>query len=269
MKRKQKKLGLALGCGGWRGLAHIGVIEELLKNDIEINYIAGSSAGALVGGMYAAFQDIEKVELIFRENMNYRRVLYAFSDPRPKWGIFGGEKMEKIFKKYLGNRQIEDLPIPFCAMACDLLTGKAIELKAGNLAKAIHASLAVPFFLQPVKWGKMRLIDGGTAVPIPVKTAQQMGAEVVIGVNLQKNHFPMTDHKMSAFKTALKTSQVMLYHLAQYTQEPADLVLQPDINESGDYSNPFLGFVKRGDVFSDGEEVVKNNIEVIKKLLFV
>jgi len=268
MSKKQKKLGLALGCGGWRGLAHIGVIKELVKNDIEISYIAGSSAGALVGGMYAAFQDINKVEAIFRENMNYRRMLYAFSDPKPKWGIFGGNKFEEIFKEYLGQRQIEDLPIPFCALACDLLTGKAIELNKGNLSKAIHASMSVPFFLQPVKWGKMRLIDGGTAVPIPVKTVKQMGAEVAIAINLQKNHFPMSDHKISAFKTALKTSQVMLYHLAQYTQEAADLVLLPDIDENGDYKNPFLGFVKRGDVFIDGEEAVKENIEEIKKLLF-
>ena len=267
MKTKHKKLGLALGAGGWRGLAHIGIIKELLKNNIEISYIAGSSAGALVGGMYAAFRDIEKVESIFRENMNYRRLLYAFSDPRPKWGIFAGENMEDIFEKYLNNRQIEDTKIPFCALACDLLTGETIELSKGKLSKAIHASLAVPFFLQPVKWGKMRLIDGATAVPIPVKTVKQMGAEVVIAVNLQKNHFPMSDHKISAFKTALKTSQVMLYHLAEYSQQPADLVLFPDIKENGDYKNPFLGFVKRGDVFIDGEEVVKNNIQKIKELL--
>ncbi len=268
MKSRQKKLGLALGGGGWRGLAHIGVIKELLKNEIEISYIAGSSAGALVGGMYAAFQDIDKVEAIFRENMNYRRLLYAFSDPKPKWGIFAGDKMQDLFEKYLGKRQIEDLKIPFCALACDLLTGQAVELHRGKLSKAIHASISVPFFLKPVKWGKMRLIDGAAAVPIPVKTVKQMGAEIVIAVNLQKNHFPMIDHKISAFKTALKTSQVMLYHLAEYNQESADLVLLPDIDENGDYKNPFLGFVKRGDVFIDGEEVVKENIEEIKKLLF-
>lgn len=267
MVKKQKKLGLALGSGGWRGLAHIGLIKELQKNNIEISYIAGSSAGALVGGMYAAFGDIEKVEAIFRENMSYRRLLYTFSDPKPKWGIFGGDKMEDLFKKYLGNRRIEDLKIPFCALACDLLTGKVVELKKGNLSKAIHASAAVPFFLQPVQWGKMRLIDGGTAVPIPVKTVKQMGAEVVIAVNLQKNHFPMDDHKISAFKTVLKTSQVMLYHLAQYSQQPADLVLYPDIDEKGDYNNPFVGFVNRGDVLDDGEKVVRDNIQKIKELL--
>lgn len=269
MKKEQKKLGLALGCGGWRALAHLGVIKELLKNDIEISYIAGSSAGALVGGMYAAFQDIDRVEQIFRENMSYRRLLYTFSDPRPQQGIFKGDKMEKVFNQYLTNRQIEDLPIPFCAMTCDLLTGKVVELKAGNLSKAIHASIAVPFFLQPVKWGKMRLVDGGSGVPVPVKTVQQMGAEVVIAVNLQKNQFPMTDCKISPLKTALKTSQIMLHHLGKYTQQAADLVLFPDIKENGEYSNPFLGFVKRNDVLAEGEEVVKDNIEKIKKLLFV
>jgi NTE family protein len=113
----------------------------------------------------------------------------------------------------------------------------------------------------------MRLIDGGTAVPIPVKTVKQMGAEVVIAVNLQKNHFPMDDHKISAFKTVLKTSQVMLYHLAQYSQQPADLVLYPDIDEKGDYNNPFVGFVNRGDVLDDGEKVVRDNIQKIKELL--
>ena len=268
MSKKQKKLGLALGSGGWRALAHLGVIKELLKNNIKISYIAGSSAGSLVGGMYAAFQDIDQVEAIFRENMSYRRLLYTFSDPRPQWGIFKGEKMEQVFEQYLKKRQIEDLPIPFCAMACNLLTGEVVELKTGGLSKAIHASLAVPFFLQPVKLGKMRLIDGGTAVPIPVKTVKQMGAEVVIAVNLQKNQFPMSDHKISAFKTALKTSQVMLHHLAKHTQQAADLILKPDIDESGDYTNPFLGFVKSNDVISDGEKVVKDNIQTIKKLLF-
>lgn len=268
MKQKQKKLGLALGSGGWRALAHLGVIKELLDNDIEISYIAGSSAGALVGGMYSALLDINQVEEIFRQNMNYRSLLYAFSDPRPARGIFKGEKMEEIFSHYLAGRRIEDLKIPFCAMACDLITGQVVELKKGSLSKAIHASITVPFVLEPVKRGKMRLIDGASAVPVPVKTVKQMGAEVVIAVNLQKNQFPMSNDKISALQTVLKTSQVMLHHLAKHTQKDADIVLFPDIKESGEYSNPFSGFVTRGDVLSNGQAVVKENIEKIKDLLY-
>ena len=266
---KQKKLGLALGVGGWRGLAHVGVIKALTQADIKIDYIAGSSAGALVGGLYASSGDVKFVERVFRENMNYRRLLYAFSDPRPKWGLFKGEKIKKIFERYLGDARVEDCQIPFCAMATDLLTGKVVEIKTGSLSQAIRAAITVPFFLQPVRLNKMRLIDGGAAVPVPVKTVRQMGAEVVIAVNLQKNHFPMMDRKkMSAFKTGLKTSQVMLYHLAQHTQAPADLVLYPNINESGDYSNPFLGFLTHNDVLIDGEEAVQKNLEKIKQLVF-
>ncbi|MFH2118738.1 MAG: patatin-like phospholipase family protein [Candidatus Paceibacterota bacterium] len=264
----QRKLGLALGSGGWRALAHVGVIKELNKAGIKVDYIAGSSAGALVGGMYAALGDIEAVENIFRENMNYRRLLYAFSDPRPKWGLFKGNKIKKIFEQYLHYQQIEDCTIPFCAMATDLLTSKVIELTKGDLGEAIRASTAVPFFLQPVKWGKMRLVDGATAVPVPVKTVRQMGAEVVIAVNLQKNHFPMADQQISAFKAAFKTYQIMLHHLAKYTQASADLVLRPDIDENGDYSNPFIGFANKKNVLVSGEKIVQDNLEEIKKLLY-
>jgi len=264
---KQKKLGLALGSGGWRGLAHVGVIKQLIKSGIKIDYIAGSSAGALVGGLYSALQDINQIEQIFRQQMNYRRLLYAFSDPRPKWGIFKGKRIEKIFEKYLKNKSIEDLKTPFCALTCDLLTGQVVEINKGSLSRALRASIAVPFVLEPVLWHKMRLIDGATAVPIPVKTVRQMGAEIVIAVNLQKNQFPMTDHKISSFKTLLKTTQVMLYHLAEHTSRPADLILKPDINENGNYSNPFSGFVSKRETIKDGERVVKKNLNRIKKLV--
>lgn len=262
-----KKLGLALGCGGWRGLAHLGVIKALLEAGIKIDCLAGTSAGALVGGLYAALGDIDQVIEIFHANMNYRRLLYAFSDPRPKWGLFKGDKMIKIFDRYLAGRQIEDCQIPFCALATDLLTSHSVELNHGNLSQAIRASIAVPFFLQPVKWDNMRLIDGGTSIPVPVETVRKMGAEVVIAVNLQKNQFPMPDHPISPFQAALKTSQVMVYHLAQTAQQSADLVLWPDIKENGNYTNPFTRFVTRGDVFDDGQQVVQQNLAKIKKML--
>ena len=126
---KKKTLGLALGSGGWRGSAHIGVIKALEEAGIKISYIAGSSAGALMGGSYAIDRDIKKVEQMFRDEMNFRKLLYAFSDPRPRWGIFKGERMIKIWENYFGKQQIEKLEIPFTALACDLLSGKAVELK--------------------------------------------------------------------------------------------------------------------------------------------
>ena len=267
--QKQKKLGLALGAGGWRGLAHIGVIKELLKNNIQIDYIAGSSAGALVGGFYAACGDIEQVEKIFRENMSYRRLLKTFSDPRLKWGLFEGNKVELLFAKYLQNKKIEETKIPFCALACDLLTCQVIELKKGLLSRAIHASVAMPFFLQPVEINDRKLVDGAVAVPIPAKTSKQMGAEVVVAINLNKNVFPLPEnHDLSAFAMARKTTQIMGHHLAEYSQASADLVLQPDIKEGKKSTNPFVGFINREDVIDDGAQVVRENIDQIKKMLF-
>lgn len=264
----QKKLGLALGSGGWRGIAHVGVLKALLRHGVRIDAIAGTSAGALAGAFYAALNDIGMVEKIFRENMNYRRVLFAFSDPRPRGGLFRGEKINQLFEQYLTERSIEQLKIPFCAVACDLITGKAVELKKGPLTTAIRASIAVPFFLQPVPWESMQLIDGGTVLPVPVSTVKNMGSEVVIAVNLQKNQFPMHEYRSSsAFNVALKASQILTYHLSEYTQKDADLVLKPDIDERKNISDPFSGFVNRDDLFSVGENIVEENWPKIERLL--
>ncbi len=265
---KQKKLGLALGSGGWRAPAHIGVIKTLLKHGISIDYIAGSSAGSLVGGAFAALNDIDAVEKIFRENMNHKKLLYAFSDPRPREGLFKGEKIQNILDTYFGEYNIEDCSIPFIALATDIITGQVVELNKGQLSHAMRAAISVPFFLRPVEWGDKLLIDGATAVPIPVKTVKQMGAEVVIAINLQKNQFPMAHATTNTLNTAFKTSQVMLYHLANYAQQDADLVLYPNIDEHGEYTDPFTSFFGKRDAFNPGIEIAEQHIDQIKKLLF-
>jgi NTE family protein len=267
MFQQKKTLGLALGSGGWRGSAHIGVIKTLEKAGIRIDYIAGASVGSLMGGTYAIDRDIEKLEKVFRDEINFRRLLYAFSDPRPSWGVFKGDKMLKIWEGYFGKHKIEKTEVPFTALACDLLSGEAIELKKGDLGTAIRASISVPFVLKPVKIDGRRLIDGGAAVPVPAKTCRQMGADVVIAVNLYKNIFPINPEKMTSLGAVLKSSQVMLHHLAAYSAQNADLILNPDIEETKNYSDPFSGFVKNKGTMSKGEMVINKNIEEIKKLL--
>lgn len=266
--KKRKKVGLALGSGGWRGIAHIGVISELEKYGIEIDYIAGTSAGALVGGLYAAQKDIKSVREVFKKNMNLRRLLYAFSDPRPRWGLFKGDRYKSLFEEYLGQQLIEECKIPFCAIATDILSGQVVELREGKISDAIRASSAVPFILQPVNYNSMKLVDGACVVPVPVKTVRQMGADVVIAVNLHKNVFPMkAGVKRSGISIALKTSQTSIYHLAEYTGKSADIVLKPDITESGEYTNPFTNFIKRDDILDDGERIVREKISEILSLL--
>lgn len=265
--QQRKTLGLALGSGGWRGQAHIGVIKALIKAGIKIDYIAGASAGALIGGSYCALQDVELLENIFREKINKKQLVYAFSDPGLKGGLFKGDKVVKMFENLIGTEKIENLKTPFCAITSDLLTGEVVEIKDGDLVTAIRASTSIPFVFSPVKYKKCRLVDGATAVPIPVKTIKEMGADVVIAVSLYKNIFPIKAVKMSPIKAALKTSHVMFYHLAKHSSKSADLILEPDIEEKGTYSDPFSGFTKNEGTIEAGEEAVIKNLSEIKKLL--
>lgn len=264
---QKKKLGLALGSGGWRGQAHVGVIKALVEAGIKIDAIAGTSVGAMAGGTYCSLGDVKLLEQAFREKINKKSLLYAFSDPKPGWGVFKGNNLTKIMTDIVGDRQIEELKIPFCAVCTDLLTGEVIEIKDGNLAEAIRASTSIPFVFEPVKYHGYHLIDGGTAVPVPVKTVRQMGAEVVIAVNLYKNIFPVKADKMSSLKSVLKTTQIMMYHLARHSCQVADYVLWPDIREDKSFSDPFTGFVSKKGVIEAGETVTHEHIEAIKKLL--
>lgn len=265
--KQGKTLGLALGSGGWRGQAHIGIIKALLANGIKIDYIAGASAGALIGGAYSALQDVEALEKIFREKINKKQLIQAFSDPGLKGGLFKGQKVKKIFEDLIGKKQIEDLKTPFCALTSDLLTGEIVEINKGSLSTAIRASTSVPFVFAPVKYGRHSLVDGATAVPVPVKTVKQMGADIVIAVSLYKNIFPIKNTKISPIKAVLKTSHIMLYHLAKNSCEAADLILEPDIKENGIYSDPFTGFTKNEGTIEAGEAAVIANLAKIKKLL--
>lgn len=264
--KQRKTLGLALGSGGWRGQAHVGIIKALEAAGIKINYIAGSSTGSLVGGAYCALNNAGDLEEIFKEELNSRMIRKVFSDPRLRWGMFKGQKVTKLFEDLIGRKNIEDLRIPFCALSTDLLTGKILEIKEGSLSKAVRASTSIPFIFQPVVRGRARLIDGATAVPVPVKTVRQMGADVVIAVNLYKNIFPIHAKKMNPLGAALKTSHVMLYHLAKYSCQNADLVLEPDLKENKNYTNPF-SFAKNKSAIEIGENTVNENLEQIKKLL--
>lgn len=265
-KKRTKKIGLALGSGGWRGLAHIGVIKGLLNNNIPFEIIAGSSTGSLMGGSYAAVQDIEKLEHILK-NIGLSDLLSAFRDFRPNEGLFKGGEFKKTIKNIVGDIDIEDLPITYAATAVDFKTGELVFIKDGSLATAIRASASVPLVFQPTRIDDQRLIDGATRLPIPVPLAREMGADKVIAVNLYKNVFPVFKGKYSSIQMALKSSHLLLRELARRDCEQADLTLYPDIPESKRY-NVFSNFLGKADKLIDlGEKVVEENLSEIKRLV--
>lgn len=183
-----KTLGLALGSGGARGWAHIGVIKALTKAEIPISYIAGSSIGAFVGGVCAA-GEITALEAFVRE-LDWKIMLSYFDLVFPKQGLLDGNKIYDLLTEHIKNLKIEEAPIPFCCVATDLVSGQEVRLQSGLMADAIRASISMPGVFTPFRKNELYLGDGGIVNPVPVNVVREMGADVVLAVNLNHNYLP-------------------------------------------------------------------------------
>jgi NTE family protein len=181
---KQKRIGLALGGGSARGWAHVGVIKALNEGQIPIHCIAGTSIGSLVGGYYASgsFKELERIA----EEIQWSTVLRYLDIALPRQGLVEGKKILKVLRDTLKTKTIQNLSVPFCAVAVDLITGEEILIKKGNLAESIRASVSIPGILNPMREGNRWLVDGGLVNPVPVSAVRSLGADIVIAVDL--NH---------------------------------------------------------------------------------
>lgn len=178
-----KKIGLVLSGGAAYGFAHIGVLEVLEKNRIKPEIIAGTSMGAIVGGMYAAGIPVKTmVEAIssFTQNKFVDVNLFGLVSG----GLVFGNKIMKFFKKHVGDKKIEECDTTFACVTAELSKGKEVVLKSGSLSEAMRASMSVPGLFRPVKKDKMVLVDGGVCNNFPIKLAREMGADIVIGVDV-------------------------------------------------------------------------------------
>ena len=178
-----KKVGLVLGSGSAKGLSHIGVLKFIEEMDIEIDYIAGSSIGAMIGGAYAAGISVNEIEDIAIKTDLASSVKY-FIPTISKSGLITGTKVKEFLKDIVGDIEIENLEIPFAATATDIFTGQEIDFNKGNLVEAIRASISVPIIFQPVIYNNQILVDGGLANPLPINVACKMGADFIIAVNI-------------------------------------------------------------------------------------
>lgn len=179
---KQPTVSLVLGSGAARGLAHIGVIEWLNGHGYRIESIAGASMGALVGGIYAAGElDSYKEWVLALEKMDVIRFLdLAFSSE----GLFKGDRLMDVLREMVGDRNIEDLPISYTAVACDLDRQREVWLTDGSLFDAIRASIAIPTVFTPYRYRGMKLLDGGLLNPVPIAPTFKDLTDLTIAVNL-------------------------------------------------------------------------------------
>lgn len=179
------RVALVLGGGGARGHAHVGVIEVLQERGFQIVSAAGCSIGALVGGLFAAGRFDAYSEWIRTIG---RREALRLMDPAPRApGLFRGDRIMARVGELLGEQRIEDLPIPFTAVATDLLARRPVRFRRGPLALAIRASIALPPAFTPVALGGRLLADGGLTDPLPVDAAAESDAEAIIAVSLNGN----------------------------------------------------------------------------------
>ncbi len=176
------KVGLALGGGSARGFAHIGILRVLQAEGISIDCVAGTSIGAIVGSMYAA-ERLPKVEE-FLQDFDWKDMTLLLDPLLPVSGLLGGKRIEKLFRSFLGELVIEDFPKPFAAVAVDVATGGEVVLTTGDAVKAVRASMSIPGVFTPVPLNDRLLVDGGMVNPIPVNAVRNLGADVVIAVNL-------------------------------------------------------------------------------------
>lgn len=257
------KIGLALSGGGSRGLSHIGVIKVLETNKIPIDFIAGTSAGSIIGGLYAATKNIKQVESIVR-SLSYKDLLKVFADPSFDSGLIDGKRGIQFIEERFGNLKVENTKIPFAAVATDVVTGKTVPIRKGNLASAIRASCSLPGFFKPFKHGKNFLIDGAATEHVPVPTLKKMGAEKVIAVNLSHRHFPPKDKNPDDDKIPLisvinSAMDIMIHQISEQNIKDADIVIKPDVPNI-----PVLDLIKGKKYIRSGEEACLKHIKEIR-----
>lgn len=261
--RKEPTIGLALGSGGAKGLAHIGVIKVLEENNIPIDFIAGTSIGALVGGLYAAARDIKKVEELAIDT-NWRELL-SLVDPSLRLGLLGGGKIKKFIEEQIGEKAFSELQIPFACVATDMRKGEVVVLKEGEVPLAIRASISLPFVLKPILHGERVLADGGLSMPVPVPVAKTMGAELIIAVNLDAAYFSEEREKIGLYQMSQDVLRLLRFHLSNENIKNADLVITPKVGNVG--WNKFLTSEKTREVIKAGEEAAREVIPHLKMLM--
>ncbi len=261
-KQMRPKIGLALGSGGPKGLSHIGIIKVLEENNIPIDFIAGSSIGSVIGGFYSATKDIKKIEKIALSN-NWRQTLPLFFDPSLHQGFVSGRKIRNFIENIIGKIHFKDLKIPFSVVATDIKTGETVIIDKGEVALAIRASSSIPIIFRPVKLNSRLLVDGGLSLPVPARIVREMGADLVISVNLDADYFSNTkDSSFGFYKVANSSIKILRYHLASLNVKDADIVINPKIGKVG-----WNKFIDSKSVILAGEEAMQVSILQLKKLI--
>jgi NTE family protein len=290
--RKRPRLGLALGAGGARGIAHVGVLKVLQREGIPIDLIVGTSIGALVGAAYAVNPDALALakrvcEVLDPHGKKQTRLKllersYWDEDFKPDFlhrltrivqkemflnlalfrnAVLSEQDLRMSVEAFVPDIAIEDTRISYFSTATDLLTGQPVVLKQGSLIRAVMASCAVPGFMPSISWNGMLLVDGGLINMVPVIPAKESGADVVVGVDvgmiLKRNH-PVED----GIDAIHRATEIMNYFLGTADRISAEVLIEPVVRDFG-----WTDFFAFEELIRQGELAAELKIEEIKQIL--
>ncbi len=264
--KSRPKIGLALGSGGFRGFAHIGVIQVLQENNIPLDYISGASIGALIGAYFSVYSsfDLLKQKIV----MNKKGKLPTLFDLGFRGGLVSGRKFEIFLERVLGRKNFSDCRLPLKIVATDLISGQACILDQGRLATAVRASTSVPLVFEPVRIHGHLLVDGGLSNPVPVNLVREMGADKIIAVNLYHHH-EFIHRRFNLPTVALRSTRIAVHNLAKHSLFGADLVMNPDTSafmQTNEYKKYFDPPVAKA-LIDIGRSEAKRFLPEIKRLL--
>lgn len=219
------RIALALGAGAARGLAHIGVLQVLQEAGVEVRYLAGTSVGALVAALFAAGVDLYELEKIAKGLRLKHLVDFVLPGP----GLIGGEKLRGFLNLFLRGKTFADLCLPLAVVATDLQTGEEVVIREGPVVEAVLASCAIPGVFIPVRYRGRLLVDGGLVDRVPVQVTQEMGAELVVAVDVGPSL--KASRLRSLPEITIQAIDIMQEEVMRLKARAADVFIRPPVGE--------------------------------------
>jgi NTE family protein len=264
-----KKIGLVLGGGGAKGYAHIGVLKSLEENNISVDYVAGTSIGAVVGALYCLGYNAREIEKIAKTT-NFKQL---FDLTLPKKGLIKGEKIEIYLRHLFENKKFSDLKKPLFVVAADIVNFREVIFNKGDLTKAVRASISIPGIFHPVENNGKTLVDGGILNNLPIDVLQKEKVDAIIAVNLEKGKIKKEIYESAVSQKSdininitniLLNSYVMIIsnQLKDIHLNPNVIILHPELEKIS-----LKDFHKIDEGINVGYKIAKINSKKLKKFI--